>query len=77
MFSQSELLEAAWDLGYEQKSNVVEVYVGYLRQKIDRPFEVRSLETVRGLGYVRERSRRMTAGRPPGGGLVDGRRSRR
>jgi two-component system, OmpR family, response regulator len=51
VFSQLELLEAAWDLGYEQRSNVVEVYVGYLRQKIDRPFGVRSLETVRGLGY--------------------------
>jgi two-component system OmpR family response regulator len=51
IFSQLELLEAAWDLGYEQRSNVVEVYVGYLRQKIDRPFGLRSLETVRGLGY--------------------------
>jgi two-component system OmpR family response regulator len=51
VFSQLELLEAAWDLGYRQRSNVVEVYVGYLRQKIDRPFGVRSLETVRGLGY--------------------------
>jgi two-component system, OmpR family, response regulator len=51
VFTQFELLEAAWDLGFEQRSNVVEVYVGYLRQKIDRPFGVRSLETVRGLGY--------------------------
>ena len=51
VFSQFELLDAAWDLGYEQRSNVVEVYVGYLRQKVDRPFGVRSLETVRGLGY--------------------------
>jgi two-component system, OmpR family, response regulator len=51
IFSQLELLEAAWELGYEQKSNVVEVYVRYLREKVDRPFGVRSLETVRGLGY--------------------------
>ena len=51
IFSQAELLEAAWDLGYEQRSNVVEVYVGYLRAKIDRPFGVKSLETVRGMGY--------------------------
>ena len=51
VFSQLELLEAAWDLGYEQRSNVVEVYVRYLREKIDRPFGLRSLETVRGLGY--------------------------
>jgi len=51
IFSQSQLLEAAWDVGYEQRSNVVEVYVRYLREKIDRPFGTRSLETVRGLGY--------------------------
>ncbi|MFL5975567.1 MAG: winged helix-turn-helix domain-containing protein, partial [Solirubrobacterales bacterium] len=51
VLSQMQLLDAAWDLGYRQKSNVVEVYVRYLREKIDRPFGVRSLETVRGLGY--------------------------
>jgi two-component system, OmpR family, response regulator len=51
VFSQSQLLEAAWDLGYEQRSNVVEVYVRYLREKIDRPFGMQSIETVRGAGY--------------------------
>jgi two-component system OmpR family response regulator len=51
VFSQLQLLEAAWDLGYEQRSNVVEVYVRYLREKIDRPFGLKSLETVRGVGY--------------------------
>jgi two-component system, OmpR family, response regulator len=51
VFSQNQLLEAAWDLGYEQRSNVVEVYVRYLREKIDRPFGVHSIETVRGAGY--------------------------
>jgi two-component system OmpR family response regulator len=51
IFSQVELLEAAWDMGYEQRSNVVEVYVRYLREKVDRPFGLRSIETVRGLGY--------------------------
>ncbi len=51
VLSQSQLLESVWDLGYEQKSNVVEVYVRYLREKIDRPFGVSSLETVRGTGY--------------------------
>jgi two-component system OmpR family response regulator len=51
VFSQGQLLDAAWELGYEQRSNVVEVYIRYLREKIDRPFGVRSLETVRGLGY--------------------------
>jgi two-component system, OmpR family, response regulator len=51
VLSQMQLLDAAWDLGYEQKSNVVEVYVRYLREKIDRPFGVASIETVRGVGY--------------------------
>src|SRR5215210_464549 len=49
--SRLELLEAAWDYDYEHRSNVVEVYIRYLREKIDRPFGLRSLETVRGFGY--------------------------
>jgi two-component system OmpR family response regulator len=51
VFTQQQLLEAAWDLGYEPRSNVVEVYVRYLREKIDRPFGISSIETVRGAGY--------------------------
>ena len=46
-----QLLEHAWDYEYENRSNVVDVYVRYLREKIDRPFGVNSLETVRGAGY--------------------------
>jgi two-component system, OmpR family, response regulator len=45
------LLEAAWDGDYENRSNVVDVYVRYLREKVDRPFGVESIETVRGAGY--------------------------
>jgi two-component system OmpR family response regulator len=51
VFTQPQLLDAAWDMGYEQRSNVVEVYVRYLREKVDRPFGVESIETVRGVGY--------------------------
>ena len=51
VFTQRQLLDAAWDLGQDQRSNVVEVYVRYLREKIDRPFGLRSIETVRGAGY--------------------------
>ena len=51
VLSHLQLLEAAWDFGYEHRSNVVEVYVRYLREKIDRPFGVVSIETVRGMGY--------------------------
>lgn len=46
-----QLLEHAWDYEYENRSNVVDVYVRYLREKIDRPFGVESIETVRGAGY--------------------------
>jgi two-component system OmpR family response regulator len=46
-----DLLEHVWDQSYENRSNVIEVYIGYLRDKIDRPFGRRSLETVRGAGY--------------------------
>jgi two-component system OmpR family response regulator len=49
--SRLDLLEHAWDYAYENRSNVVDVYVGYLRAKIDRPFGRHSIETVRGVGY--------------------------
>ena len=46
-----QLLEHAWDNEYENRSNIVDVYVRYLREKIDRPFGRSSLQTVRGAGY--------------------------
>jgi two-component system OmpR family response regulator len=49
--SRLQLLEHAWDFAYENRSNVIDVYVRYLREKIDRPFGTSSLETVRGVGY--------------------------
>jgi len=51
VLSRYDLLEGAWEMGYENRSNVVDVYVRYLRDKIDRPFRVESIETVRGAGY--------------------------
>ena len=51
VLSRYQLLEHCWDYGYENRSNVVDVYVRYLREKIDRPFGRKSLETVRGAGY--------------------------
>jgi two-component system, OmpR family, response regulator len=51
VLSRLDLLEHAWDLGYENRSNVIDVYVRYLREKVDRPFGVTSIETVRGAGY--------------------------
>jgi two-component system OmpR family response regulator len=51
VLSRLELLESAWDQAYENRSNVVDAYIRRLREKIDRPFGRRSLETVRGSGY--------------------------
>jgi two-component system OmpR family response regulator len=51
VLSRYQLLEHAWDYAYESRSNVVDVYVRYLRDKIDRPFGRDSLETIRGVGY--------------------------
>jgi two-component system, OmpR family, response regulator len=49
--SRFDLLEHAWDLSYENRSNIVDVYIRMLRRRIDRPFGVRSIETIRGAGY--------------------------
>jgi two-component system, OmpR family, response regulator len=51
VLSRLHLLDHAWDYAYENRSNVVDVYVRYLREKIDRPFGRSSIETVRGVGY--------------------------
>ena len=51
VLSRLELLESAWDHAYENRSNVVDAYIRRLREKIDRPFGRRALETVRGSGY--------------------------
>ncbi len=48
VLSKAELLEHVWDMGYDGDPNVVEVYIGYLRRKIDAPFGRHTIETVRG-----------------------------
>ncbi|MBC7633446.1 response regulator transcription factor [Aeromicrobium sp.] len=49
--SKNEILQSVWDLNYDGDDNVVEVYVGYLRRKIDQPFGRKAITTVRGAGY--------------------------
>jgi two-component system OmpR family response regulator len=51
ILSRSQILEHVWDFGFDGNSNVVDVYVRYLRDKVDRPFGTDSIETVRGSGY--------------------------
>jgi two-component system OmpR family response regulator len=49
--TRERLLDHVWDYEYERRSNIVDVYVRYLREKLDRPFGTESIETVRGVGY--------------------------
>lgn len=51
VLSKAEILDNAWDHAFDGSDNIVEVYIGYLRKKIDVAFGVQSLETVRGMGY--------------------------
>jgi two-component system OmpR family response regulator len=51
VLSRFDLLESAWDNDYEHRSNVIDVHIRQLRERIDEPFGVRSIETVRGIGY--------------------------
>jgi DNA-binding response OmpR family regulator len=50
--SKAEILSNVWDPAFDGGDNVVEVYVGYLRRKIDLPFDLHTLTTVRGMGYL-------------------------
>ncbi|MBI5104048.1 MAG: response regulator transcription factor [Solirubrobacterales bacterium] len=51
VLSRLELIESAWDFAYENRSNVIDVYVRRLRAKIDEPFGTATIETIRGAGY--------------------------
>ena len=51
VLTRARLIEHVWDFAYEGDSNIVDVYVRYLRKKVDRPFGRDSIETVRGSGY--------------------------
>jgi two-component system OmpR family response regulator len=51
VLTRTRILEHVWDFAYDGTSNVVDQYVLYLRRKVDRPFDVDQLETVRGSGY--------------------------
>jgi two-component system OmpR family response regulator len=55
VLTRAQIIEHVWDFAYDGGSNVVDVYVRYLREKVDRPFGRRTIETVRGAGYrIRE-----------------------
>ena len=49
--TKTAIIENVWDAHFDGDPNIVEVYIGYLRKKIDHPFDRASIETVRGAGY--------------------------
>jgi len=49
--SKTELIDSVWGMDFDGDPNIVEVYVGYIRRKIDRPFDTETVRTVRGVGY--------------------------
>ena len=51
VLSRQQIIAHVWDFNFEANSNVVDVYVKYLRNKLDKPFSAHSIETVRGVGY--------------------------
>jgi two-component system OmpR family response regulator len=63
--SKADILDNVWDSAFEGGDNVVEVYIGYLRRKIDAPFGVHTLATVRGVGYLLSADREATSAAVP------------
>jgi DNA-binding response OmpR family regulator len=54
VLSRQQIQNGVWGFGFDPRSNVVDVYVGYLRNKVERPFRGRLIRTVRGVGFMLE-----------------------
>jgi two-component system, OmpR family, copper resistance phosphate regulon response regulator CusR len=54
--SRSEILEEVWDIHFDTRTNIVDVYMNYLRNKIDKPFDKKLFHTKSGLGYMIQES---------------------
>lgn len=52
ILSREKILDNVWDINFDMNTNVVDVYINYLRNKIDKPFENKLIQTIKGLGYV-------------------------
>jgi DNA-binding response OmpR family regulator len=52
VLSRVDILENVWDINFDLGTNVIDVYMNYLRKKIDKRFDVKLLHTVVGMGYV-------------------------
>lgn len=52
VLSRDQIETSVWDFAYDGSSNMIDVYIRYLRRKIDDPYEPKLIHTVRGVGYV-------------------------
>jgi len=52
ILSRENILENVWDINFDMNTNVVDVYINYLRNKIDKPYPVKLIQTIKGLGYI-------------------------
>ncbi|MFZ1256439.1 MAG: winged helix-turn-helix domain-containing protein, partial [Saprospiraceae bacterium] len=52
VISKAEIAEKVWDINFDTNTNMIEVYINYLRNKIDRPFEKKLIHTIFGSGYI-------------------------
>jgi DNA-binding response OmpR family regulator len=52
VLSREKILDNVWDINFDMNTNVIDVYVNYLRRKIDKPFNKKLIHTLKGLGYV-------------------------
>ncbi|MBF4464097.1 response regulator transcription factor [Flavobacterium sp. LC2016-12] len=50
--SRDQILDNVWDINFDMNTNVVDVYINYLRKKIDKPYTTKLIHTMKGLGYV-------------------------
>ncbi|WPO77677.1 response regulator transcription factor [Flavobacterium sp. KACC 22761] len=50
--SRDQILDNVWDINFDMNTNVVDVYINYLRKKIDKPYKIKLIHTMKGLGYV-------------------------
>lgn len=52
ILSREQLLDNVWDINFDMNTNVIDVYINYLRKKIDKPYDTKLIHTMKGLGYV-------------------------
>lgn len=52
ILSREKILDNVWDINFDMNTNVVDVYINYLRKKIDKPYQTNLIHTIKGLGYV-------------------------